>query len=66
MWAFCNNPKVRQAIHAQPINKIGPFDECTNGIRIQYTHDKGSMIPVHKDLLARGESQQGGRAERQW
>lgn len=28
MWAFCNDDAVREAIHAEPINKIGAFDEC--------------------------------------
>jgi hypothetical protein len=28
MWAFANDPAVRQAIHAEPIDKIGAFDEC--------------------------------------
>lgn len=28
MWAFCNDPAVRRAIHAEPIEKIGSFDEC--------------------------------------
>ncbi|KAL4430952.1 hypothetical protein ABPG75_006208 [Micractinium tetrahymenae] len=54
MWAFCNDPAVREAIHAQPIHEIGAFDECTNGQRIHYTHDRGSMLPVHADLINRG------------
>ncbi|KAI3433559.1 hypothetical protein D9Q98_003370 [Chlorella vulgaris] len=54
MWAFCNDDAVREAIHAEPINKIGAFDECTNGERIHYTHDAGSMLPVHRDLIDRG------------
>lgn len=54
MWAFCNDPAVREAIHAEPIHKIGAFDECTNGERIHYTHDRGSMLPVHADLIDRG------------
>lgn len=28
MWAFCNDDAVREAIHAEPIHKIGAFDEC--------------------------------------
>ena len=32
----------------------------TNGHRIHYTHDRGSMLPVHKDIISRGE---GGGAE---
>lgn len=54
MWAFCNDPAVREAIHAEPIDKIGAFDECTNGDRIHYTHNVPSMLPVHKDLISRG------------
>jgi serine carboxypeptidase-like clade 1 len=54
MWAFANDPAVRQAIHAEPIDKIGAFDECTNGARISYTHDAGSMLPVHRYLIEKG------------
>ena len=54
MWAFLNDDAVRAAIHAEPIARIGRFDECTNGARIRYSHDAGSMLPVHRDLLARG------------
>lgn len=27
----------------------------TNGERIHYTHDRGSMLPVHADLIDRGK-----------
>ena len=52
MWAFANNDDIRAAIHAQPISKIGRFDECSD--RIAYTHDTGSMIPIHADLVSKG------------
>lgn len=53
MWAFANNDDIRRAIHAEPISKIGRFDECSD--RITYTHDTGSMIPIHADLVSKGE-----------
>jgi len=52
MWAFANNDDIRAAIHAEPISKIGRFDECSD--RITYTHDTGSMIPIHADLVSKG------------
>ena len=52
MWAFANNDDIRRAIHAQPISKIGRFDECSD--RITYTHDTGSMIPIHAALVKKG------------
>jgi serine carboxypeptidase-like clade 1 len=54
MWAFLNDDAVRAAIHAEPISKIGAFDECTNGQRIHYTHNVPSMLPIHRDLISRG------------
>lgn len=53
MWAFANNDEIREALHAQPISKIGRFDECSD--RITYTHDTGSMIPIHAALVSKGE-----------
>ena len=53
MWAFANNDAIREAIHAQPISKIGRFDECSD--RITYTHDTDSMIPIHADLVKQGQ-----------
>lgn len=53
MWAFANNDDIRRAIHAEPISQIGRFDECSD--RIAYTHDAGSMIPLHADLVSKGE-----------
>lgn len=53
MWAFANNDEIREAIHAEPISHIGRFDECSD--RITYTHDTGSMIPLHAALVSKGE-----------
>ena len=63
MWAFCNDPDVREAIHAAPISVTGAFDECTNGEKIHYTHDAGSMLPVHEELMRRGEFKWRGGGE---
>ena len=53
MWAFANSDKIRSAIHAAPVSRIGRFDECSD--RITYTSDRGAaMLPVHADLIARG------------
>ena len=52
MWAFANNDDIRKAIHAEPISKIGRFDECSD--RITYTHDTDSMIQIHADLISKG------------
>ncbi len=49
---WLNRPDVRAAIHAQPVDVTGAFSMCTD--RIQFTHDAGSMIPIHKALLAAG------------
>lgn len=46
--AWLNLPEVRQAIHADPLEVSGPWTLCT--ARITYTHDAGSMIPVHRQL----------------
>lgn len=32
MWAFLNDDAVRAAIHAEPISKIGAFDECEQAV----------------------------------
>ena len=58
MWAFANNDDIRAAIHAEPISKIGRFDECSD--RITYTHDTGSMIPIHADLVSKGKGSFSG------
>ncbi|KAL6777510.1 hypothetical protein ACKKBF_B21775 [Auxenochlorella protothecoides x Auxenochlorella symbiontica] len=54
MWAFCNDERVRHAMHAAPISHIGAFDECTNGDRIEYTSEHDSMLGVHAELVRRG------------
>lgn len=51
MWL--DDPEVRKAIHAAPMEVTGAFQECTN--KITYTHNLGSMIPTHKELMSRGE-----------
>lgn len=51
MWL--DDPAVRKAIHAAPMEVTGVFQECTN--KITFTHNTGSMIPVHKELLAKGD-----------
>jgi serine carboxypeptidase-like clade I len=56
MWAYANDPGIRKAVHARSIEEIGWFDECTNGQRIEYTHNAGSMIPVHLELLDAGKN----------
>lgn len=56
MWAFCNDERVRHAMHAAPISHIGAFDECTNGDRIEYTSEHDSMLGVHAELVRRGAS----------
>ena len=50
--AWLNAPDVRQALHAAPLETTGPFAMCSNAIR--YTHDAGSMLPVHAGLLRAG------------
>lgn len=50
--AYFNSPKVRSAIHAAPDSVIGDWQPCSDAI--EYTHDTGSMIPVHRRLVAAG------------
>jgi serine carboxypeptidase-like clade 1 len=50
--AWLNAPDVRDALHAAPVATTGPFAICSNAIR--YTHDAGSMLPVHAALLRAG------------
>ena len=42
---------MREALHAEPVNKIGTWTLCTT--RINYTRDNAeySMIPIHKGLM---------------
>ena len=51
MWL--DDPAVRKAIHAAPMEVTGAFQECTN--KITFMHNTGSMIPAHKELLAQGD-----------
>jgi hypothetical protein len=45
---WLNDPAVRKAIHAAPLDVTGPWTICSN--RILYTADGGSMLPIHKQL----------------
>jgi len=49
---WLNAPEVREALHAAPVATTGTFAICSNAIR--YTHDAGSMLPVHAGLLRAG------------
>ncbi|EIE22088.1 peptidase S10, serine carboxypeptidase [Coccomyxa subellipsoidea C-169] len=49
---WLDDEAVRKALHAAPVDTTGPFQECTS--RISYTHDLGSMIPTHRQLLKQG------------
>ena len=53
LTVWLDDPAVRKAIHAAPMEVTGAFQECTN--KMTFTHDTGSMIPVHKELLAQGD-----------
>lgn len=51
--AWLNDPEVREALHAAPSERIGPWTICSD--RITYTANGGSMLPIHKQLTrARG------------
>jgi serine carboxypeptidase-like clade 1 len=50
--AWVNSPDVRAALHAAPMTRTGKFAMCSNAI--EYTHDAGSMLPVHAALLEAG------------
>eukprot|EP00775_Hariotina_reticulata_P001910 gene1910-2243_t len=45
---WLNDPEVRQALHAAPIEKTSKWVLCSD--RIDYTSDGGSMLPVHTQL----------------
>ncbi|KAH9610596.1 hypothetical protein KSS87_009841 [Heliosperma pusillum] len=49
--AWLNDKSVRKAIHAKPVNKIGPWSLCMS---LDYEHDTGSMINYHKNLTSQG------------
>jgi serine carboxypeptidase-like clade 1 len=50
--AWLASPEVRAALHAAPPRRTGPFAMCSDAI--EYTHDAGSMLPVHAALLQAG------------
>ncbi|KAF6258886.1 peptidase S10, serine carboxypeptidase [Scenedesmus sp. NREL 46B-D3] len=45
---WLNDPEVRKALHAAPLEVTGPWTICSD--RISYTADAGSMLPIHKQL----------------
>lgn len=47
-WYWLNTPEVRDALGAANVRDIGHWELCTD--KIDYTHDTGSMIPVHTSL----------------
>ncbi|GAQ91793.1 serine carboxypeptidase [Klebsormidium nitens] len=49
---WLNDEAVRTAIHARPVSDIGPWLLCTG--RIAYTHNAGSMVPIHRNLTGKG------------
>lgn len=49
---WLNDPSVREAIHALPVNVIGTWVVCSDSV--VYTHDAGSMLPYHQHLLSLG------------
>lgn len=49
---WLNNAQVRSALHALPESAIGEWVLCTS--RVKYTHNAGSMMPVHSKLLSGG------------
>ncbi|GBF90392.1 serine carboxypeptidase-like protein [Raphidocelis subcapitata] len=50
--AYYNDGSVRRAIHAAPKNVAGRWEPCSDVL--DYTHTAGSMIPLHRRLLAAG------------
>ena len=52
LTVWLDDAAVRQALHAAPVDITGPFQECTS--RITYTHNLGSMIPLHQRHIAAG------------
>eukprot|EP00879_Flechtneria_rotunda_P012708 GHRR01013270.1.p1 GENE.GHRR01013270.1~~GHRR01013270.1.p1 ORF type:complete len:474 (+),score=176.66 GHRR01013270.1:695-2116(+) len=45
---WLNNPAVRRALHAAPIQVTGKWTICSD--RIHYTANGGSMLPIHRQL----------------
>lgn len=48
-WTWLNDPEVRSALHAAPADVTGDWSLCST--KIHYTHDAGSMLPVHTELI---------------
>jgi hypothetical protein len=53
---WLNDPEVRKAIHAAPLDVTGPWTICSD--RILYTADAGSMLPIHKQLTRKRGARQ--------
>ncbi|XP_038688657.1 serine carboxypeptidase 1-like [Tripterygium wilfordii] len=51
---WLNNPLVRKAIHAEPVDKIGLWAIVSENILNNYQKYAGSMIPYHKQLTTAG------------
>lgn len=49
---WCNDPLVREAIHAESEITSGKWQVCAD--RISYTRDAGSMIKYHRNLTTKG------------
>ncbi|XP_010466954.1 PREDICTED: serine carboxypeptidase-like 21 isoform X1 [Camelina sativa] len=49
---WLNDPAVRKAIHAKEESEIGKWMLCSN--QLEYTHDTGSMIELHRNLTLSG------------
>lgn len=47
--AWLNQPEVREAIHAAPIEVTGAWTICTS--KIKYTNNVPTMIPIHRRLV---------------
>ncbi|WIA44590.1 hypothetical protein OEZ86_007312 [Tetradesmus obliquus] len=49
---YYNSAAVRAAIHAGSLEQAGRWEPCSDVLH--YTHTAGSMIPVHRELVAAG------------
>jgi len=50
--AWLNDARVRRALHASPVDALGGAGRWTLcSDLVDYTHDAGSMLPVHAELL---------------
>jgi len=50
--SWLNLPETRVSLHAAPAATAGEWAICSD--EIEYTHDYGSMLPVHAELNERG------------